>query len=516
MAFSPSSGHEPLLNLMGFEGPAVIVTPIDFSGSPLAGDYNSFFAMTIDNLLTPDECIKLQGAAGDDWQTLSKGNAFRECQNILVFSPEWASALYDRIVAHLPEEVKALRKGDRLAETIAGSSHLKASMGARKTVWRIKEINERLSFLRYQPGHHFRPHCDALYARPGKNERSFLTCQIYLNDAPGSADGESSGGETRFWTSQVGKRQNSPTSKDEAIKDAAPFLDIKPKMGRALVFQQRMLWHSGQEVKHGEKFTIRRYAGGGKGQTASMSPARRPLPPSSSLPPLRSLNDQPEPCILSSLGSLHTLYCPLPTSQAFQANSAPRDLLAAADSGYASDNDENVEKVEEGFELRDDPYERAFAERWLTGFLGRAEELTCFESEESRQRAIDKASCVLASFFSQDEEDIEDMEITRDYHFTLNLDSCEIEEHSAGTNSQTITVQLTDGLAGRDSTDHTDVGLQSWGAAFIFTELMCATPMRLNFTKNTLSSSPRIIELGAGTGLSEREPNVAIDPGCTS
>ncbi|TRX89716.1 hypothetical protein FHL15_009466 [Xylaria flabelliformis] len=257
MDISPSQGHEPLINPAGPEGLAV--TPIDFASSPLAEHYNSFFAMTIDNLLTPDECIKLQNAAGDDWQTLSKGNSFRECQNILVFSPQWASALYDRIVTHLPEEVKALRKGNELAEIIAGPSHLKASVGARKTVWRIKEANERLSFLRYQPGHHFKPHCDALYARPGKDERSFLTCQIYLNDAPEGADGEpSGGGETRFWASQVGNRQKSAEMEhDTEEENEAPFLDVKPKVGKALVFQQRMLWHSGQEVKHGEKFTVR-------------------------------------------------------------------------------------------------------------------------------------------------------------------------------------------------------------------------------------------------------------------
>ncbi|KAI1123402.1 hypothetical protein F5Y10DRAFT_54469 [Nemania abortiva] len=259
MASSISQGHEPLLNLTSPQGPAVMVAPIDFAISPLADDYSSFFAMTIDNLLTPDECTKLRDAAGNDWQTLSKGNAFRECQNILVFSPEWASALYDRIVARLPEEVKTLRKGDRLAEIVAGPSHLKASIGSRKTVWRIKEANERLSFLRYQPGHHFKPHCDALYARPGKDERSFLTCQVYLNDAPESAGGESSGGgETRFWTSQVGKRQKLPVTEHETgDKNEAPFLDVKPKIGRALVFQQRMLWHSGQEVKNGEKLTVR-------------------------------------------------------------------------------------------------------------------------------------------------------------------------------------------------------------------------------------------------------------------
>lgn len=229
-----------------------------------------------------------------------------------------------------------------------------------------------------------------------------------------------------------------------------------------------------------------------------MSPARRPLSPSSSLPAIRSLNDQTESCLLDALGSLHAIYCPLPTSLAFQTSSEHKDPPAAADSGYASDNDEGNRK-DEGFELRDDPYEHSFAERWLTGFLGHAEELTCFESEDSRQRAIDKASCILASFFSQDEED-EDTKITRDYRFTLNLNSYEAKEYGEG-NSETITVQLTDGLAGRDDTDHTDVGLQSWGAAFIFTELMCATPARLNFAKTSLGSAPRIIELGAGTGL---------------
>ncbi|KAI1421322.1 putative methyltransferase-domain-containing protein [Xylaria sp. FL1777] len=233
-----------------------------------------------------------------------------------------------------------------------------------------------------------------------------------------------------------------------------------------------------------------------------MSPARRLLPPSSSLPAIRSLDDQPEASILSVLSDLYTLYCPLPTSLAFQTDSAHKNPPAAADSGYASDNNEGDSKDEEGFQIRNDPYERAFAERWLTGFLGRAEELTCFESEDSQRHAIDKASCVLASFFSQDEEEaIEDTKITRDYHFALSLGSGEVEEHEDGTESETITVQLTDGLAGRDSTDHTDVGLQSWGAAFIFTELMCASPARFKFSRRTLGSVPRIIELGAGTGL---------------
>ncbi|KAI0872369.1 hypothetical protein GGS24DRAFT_18309 [Hypoxylon argillaceum] len=232
-----------------------------------------------------------------------------------------------------------------------------------------------------------------------------------------------------------------------------------------------------------------------------MSPARRPLPPSSSLPPLRSLFDQTEASILSVLSGLHSLYCPLPTSKAFESSSAHKDLPIPADSGYASDNDETLGKDEEGLELRDDPYERTLAERWVTGFLGHVEELACFESDEARQLAIDKASTVLTSFFNEDEEDTEDTEITRDYHFTLGSDCRDIERDGESTDSQSITVQLTDGLAGRDNADHTDVGLQSWGAAFIFTDLMCAIPARLNFTHDALGLKPRIVELGAGTGL---------------
>ncbi|KAI1818307.1 hypothetical protein GGS20DRAFT_351045 [Poronia punctata] len=241
-----------------------------------------------------------------------------------------------------------------------------------------------------------------------------------------------------------------------------------------------------------------------------MGPARRPLPPSSSLPTLRSLDDQLDSRILSAISELHALYCPLPTSLEFQAKSGPRDPLAAADSGYASDNDECEESKdgvvkgsdEAGFELRDDPFERAFAERWLTGFLGRAETLTCFESDESRQAAIDKASAILASFFSQDEvDDADDFEITRDYHFTLNRPSFDAHGRAGRIEKETITVQLTDGLAGMNKTDHTDVGLQSWGAAFIFTDLMCASPERLGFTADRLGPSPCMVELGAGTGL---------------
>ncbi|KAI1490708.1 putative methyltransferase-domain-containing protein [Biscogniauxia mediterranea] len=240
-----------------------------------------------------------------------------------------------------------------------------------------------------------------------------------------------------------------------------------------------------------------------------MSPPRRPLPPTSSLPPLRSLDTLTADRILEALGNLYTLYCPLPPSLAFQQQSLQPGALKeapateAVDSGYTSGNeDEDVsqkqdEDEETLAELRNDAYERAFAERWLTGFIGRAEELTCFETEEALQRAIDKASCVLASFFAGDEdEDDEAIQITRNFQFALSP-----EQELDQSEKVLIDVRLNDGLAGRDNADHTDVGLQSWGAAIVFSELICASPSRFGFTKQALGPASRIVELGAGTGL---------------
>ncbi|KAI0882257.1 uncharacterized protein GGS22DRAFT_49708 [Annulohypoxylon maeteangense] len=261
MALDISRGEGLLLNPRGPNGPPITANGIDFSQTPLSDQYTPYFAMTIDNLLTPEECAAVLASAGSDWKMLNKGDSWRECERIYSVSPEWAWALSERLMPYLPEDVKVLRKGDVLAENIAGLSNLRASQGAAKTVWRLNGANERLSFLRYHPGNHFKSHCDALYS-PSDKEKSFLTCQIYLNDMPrGENLGESSGGETRFWPSRVGtgRKKNSNNMEKESelqIEDEA-FLDVEPKMGRALVFQQRMLWHSGQEVKNGEKFTVR-------------------------------------------------------------------------------------------------------------------------------------------------------------------------------------------------------------------------------------------------------------------
>jgi len=65
---------------------------------------------------------------------------------------------------------------------------------------------------------------------------------LYLNDSVAEA-GESSslvGGATSFW------------SIDQSRK-----LDVNPKAGRVLIFQHSRLYHSGDDVLEGTKYTMR-------------------------------------------------------------------------------------------------------------------------------------------------------------------------------------------------------------------------------------------------------------------
>ncbi|ORY57743.1 methyltransferase [Pseudomassariella vexata] len=233
-----------------------------------------------------------------------------------------------------------------------------------------------------------------------------------------------------------------------------------------------------------------------------------PLPPTSSLPSLRSLDTLTENQISAALRNLNALYCPLPRSCDFQsrfkARKQPRSVASTpadsgyatpADSGYASDNEGGPEHTDDEDDtlnaLRADAYERTFATRWLTGFIARAEELNHIP-EDSLERAIDDAASVLASFSDRaGENDEEDLTLIRDFSFELkNVPSPAPEK---------IQVRIND--APLSGADHTDVGLQSWGASIVFSDLICSSPARFGLTQRILGSSPRIVELGAGTGL---------------
>ncbi|KAI0010935.1 methyltransferase [Xylariaceae sp. FL0662B] len=225
------------------------------------------------------------------------------------------------------------------------------------------------------------------------------------------------------------------------------------------------------------------------------------LPPTSSLPSLRSPESLIEEQVSTALRNLHALYSPLPRKLAFRSRPKTRKLLSnsptpLADSGYASENEGSVD----GDDLEDvlaglhaDTFERNFAVRWLTGFIARAEEF-CLSSEDVRQAFIEDAASVLASLSDPAEEEEEEAEAGLSRHFAF-----DVPGDAKGTPTSKLEVQLNDDpLTGAD---HTDVGLQTWGASIVVSELLCATPARFGLTRALLGRAPRIVELGAGTGL---------------
>ncbi|OLN87611.1 Protein-lysine N-methyltransferase EFM2-like protein 2 [Colletotrichum chlorophyti] len=239
-----------------------------------------------------------------------------------------------------------------------------------------------------------------------------------------------------------------------------------------------------------------------------MRSPNRPLPPSSSLPPLRTLDQLTEADIATALQNLSTIYCSLPVSVAFQLTPETQKLShhepSLVDSGYVSETEDDHEDIDGVHHhiaaLKIDTFERHFAERWLTGFIARAESLPCFTTEEACQHALDQASCIFESFYTTPEDDdggVQD-EQDQDYarEFTFNLS---VPDDTLG--SVPIAVRLNDKLAGTNSADPDDVGLQSWGASIVLSRMMCESPGRFGLTQPALGSSPRILELGAGTGL---------------
>ncbi|KAH6892920.1 putative methyltransferase-domain-containing protein [Thelonectria olida] len=235
-----------------------------------------------------------------------------------------------------------------------------------------------------------------------------------------------------------------------------------------------------------------------------MAPAGCSLPPSSSLPPLSTLSKLTERQIISALQGLSALYCPLQASVAFQLSPESKNVSHGTvtpllDSGYTSGAEDDTDQVEQSLvALRADGFERTFVERWLTGFISRAYELPGLTSEDALDCALEQASYVLESFVTKtvDEEELEkdSSDFARQFSFQLSLPGPHQEQVP-------VDVRLNDGLAGTSSTDCDDVGLQSWGASIVFSDLMCETPERFSLAQATLGTSPRIIELGAGTGL---------------
>ncbi|KAF8529393.1 putative methyltransferase-domain-containing protein [Gautieria morchelliformis] len=214
-----------------------------------------------------------------------------------------------------------------------------------------------------------------------------------------------------------------------------------------------------------------------------------PQPPSSSLPALRNIDVHSLSTVTAALINLRALYWPASIVPAAVRCSKPHVGQDVHDSGYASameEGDEEEEEDESVAVLRADAPERAFAVRWLTGFIARSEQWADKE-HDNRVHVVEEAAALLA--LSADTQ--ADGTLARQFSFAVD----------GGGN---IVVELKDESYEQD---HESVGLQTWGSACVLAEMVCADPGRyLGFDSQTSRGEEhqrtiRILELGAGTGL---------------
>ncbi|KAG9100152.1 hypothetical protein FS749_016104 [Ceratobasidium sp. UAMH 11750] len=216
-------------------------------------EYRHKYAVVIDNLFTPEDCARYLELAQVErqWEAaaLNAGRPghqymnthYRNSGRIIFDTPSLAEEILDKLRPYL-KEIEYLDKSPlhtQYAEDIKYSQDPPAQLSM---------LNERLRFLQYVPGQYFKKHCDGCYYTPDRKYVSYYTLQLYLN---GSAD-ELEGGATRFW--KMGKLGGIDKRKGDVLRQ---FVDVEPRTGRALVFEQHGLFHSGEEVTKGTKLTMR-------------------------------------------------------------------------------------------------------------------------------------------------------------------------------------------------------------------------------------------------------------------
>ncbi|KAF8162613.1 oxidoreductase [Crassisporium funariophilum] len=217
--------------------PLIDAPVLDWSTTPLAQDHQGRYVKIIDDLFTPAECAALIALAESDAQwaqaAVNYGLAahenyvntdYRHSERILRFDREAAEGIYEKLKPYVQEFIE-LKAGDEWEGIVGRKGNVSGT-------WTLVGVNERLSFLRYGPGNYFRGHCDGQLELPD-GRKSRVTLQVYLGD-----DGVE-GGATRIYG-----------SKDR-------FIDVEPKKGRVLIFQQRDIWHSGEDVTKGLKYAMR-------------------------------------------------------------------------------------------------------------------------------------------------------------------------------------------------------------------------------------------------------------------
>ncbi|KAJ5605012.1 hypothetical protein N7510_010166 [Penicillium lagena] len=274
---------------------------IDFMATtPPIPAYKGYFAAIVDNFMTESECKEIlrlaevstapenpTSAATWEQAMVNAGNGrqvmsinTRKSGRIIWDSPEMASRLLDRLMPFLRE--------CRIDE-IDNQPHITGLGPAKRNeVYQVSGLNERMRFLRYEGGDYFRTHWDGSYVTPDGSQRSFYTIHLYLNgegeqdmeelrphiEAAEKKNGlfaQAGGSDLReIGDGAIGEtgegRDSSSAWNETLLGGATSFTDgfmakdavrVFPKTGSLLIFQQRNLFHAGDDVFRGVKYTVR-------------------------------------------------------------------------------------------------------------------------------------------------------------------------------------------------------------------------------------------------------------------
>lgn len=304
------------LNFLKDKYPDACLRQLDFTQtSPSIPAFKDHFAAIVDNILTLEECQQLLRLAEEStlqnkestapaWHRamVNVGNGRqdlaidrRNCGRILWDTPEIA----DRLLCRLRPFIKECG-----IETVMDQPLVTGHGPVRRQeTFHLSRLNERLRFLRYEGGEYFRPHWDGNYVTQDGAEISLFTVHLYLNGTGEQDVGElerkieeserrtgllKEDGEVDPSSieperdchhavrvslldqgsngAKIGQDTVGGNSREPLLGGATSFTDgygykeavrVFPKAGSVLIFQQRGLFHGGDDVFRGVKYTVR-------------------------------------------------------------------------------------------------------------------------------------------------------------------------------------------------------------------------------------------------------------------
>ncbi|KAH9851975.1 hypothetical protein C2E23DRAFT_216348 [Lenzites betulinus] len=206
------------------------------------------------------------------------------------------------------------------------------------------------------------------------------------------------------------------------------------------------------------------------------------VPPSARLPPIRRIHEYSLQALDSLVNYLHAIYSP-PVRGTHRINHTAN----ATAPKYSIDDEDEDELTR----LRSDDFERENAFRWLTGLISRAAFLVptddgedCGGFEGKVDSLIQHAAALLASCAGSAAAG----HVTRRFPFDSPFLDSPVE------------VQLTDIPISVDK-DAATVGAHTWGSAYLLAEMILEDPARFGLSDDDVARGPRVLGLGAGTGL---------------